>query len=65
MAVFVGFSNVIGPKRPMNPVFTKLPRNYAADAAWSRIFFLKKMESGPGGGSRWAWNIEAGINARI
>jgi hypothetical protein len=61
-AVPAGFSNIIGPERPMNTAFPKLPRSYAADVAWSRLFFRKKMEIGPAGGSELAWNIQIGEN---
>jgi hypothetical protein len=56
------FSNITGPERPMNAVFPKLPRSYAADAAWSRFFFKKKSEIGLIGGSESSWNTRtAGI----
>jgi hypothetical protein len=61
--VFAGFSNIKGPKRPMNPVFPKLPESYAADVAWSRFFFEKKMEIGTVGGSEQSWNNGEGVNA--
>jgi len=63
MTVFAGFSIIMGPKRPMNPIFPKLPRSYAADAAWSRLFFHKKLKTGVVGGSVRSWNIEMGENA--
>jgi hypothetical protein len=56
------FSNIIGPERPMNTVFPKLPRSYAADVAWSRLFFEKKSEIGIAGGSGVAWNIRMAGN---
>jgi hypothetical protein len=49
----------------MNPVFPKLPRNYAADEAWSRIFFEKNTGNGVIGDFRGSWNIETAENARV
>jgi hypothetical protein len=52
----------MSPERLMNAVFPKLPRSYAADAVWSRIFFQKKTEIGPVGSYELSWNIPmAGI----
>jgi hypothetical protein len=65
MTVFVGSSNIKGPERPMNPVFPKLPRNYAADTARSRFFFPKKAEIGIPGGSGEPWNIRGAGNAHV
>jgi hypothetical protein len=47
----------------MNTVFPKLPRSYAADAAWSRLFFEKKSEIGFPGGSVVPWNTGTAGNA--
>jgi hypothetical protein len=65
MTVFTGFSIIKGPKRPMNPVFPKLPRSYAADAVWSRLFLCKKMKIGVVRASRRSWNNGKGGNARL
>jgi hypothetical protein len=64
MTVFPGFLNIKDPERPMNAVFHKLPRSYAADAAWSRFFFPKKRGIGAIGRSSAPWNIEKAVNAR-
>jgi hypothetical protein len=50
-------------ERLMNPIFSKLPRNYAADAVWSRLFFQKKSGTCTVGGFRKAWNIQSSLVA--
>jgi hypothetical protein len=65
MTVFTGFSIIKSPKRPMNPVFPKLPRSYAADAAWSRLFFHKKMKISVVGAFVRPWNNRMGENAQL
>jgi hypothetical protein len=65
MTVFTGFSIIKSPKRPMNPVFPKLPRSYAADAAWSRLFFHKRMKIGVIGAFVRSWNNGIGVDARL
>jgi hypothetical protein len=62
---FAGFLIIMGPGKPMNPLFPKLPRNYAVDAVWSRLFFSEKTESGTVGDSEVAWNIGMTGNARL
>jgi hypothetical protein len=49
----------------MNAVFPKLPRSYAADTAWSRIFFQKKMKISAAGPSREPWNSSMVENAGV
>jgi hypothetical protein len=65
MTVFTGFSIIKSPKRPMNPVFSKLPKSYAADPVWSRFFFHKKMKISAVGAFWRSWNNEMGVNARL
>jgi hypothetical protein len=47
----------------MNPIFSKLPRSYAADVVWSRLFFEKKLKIGADAGSVKSWNNEKAGNA--
>jgi hypothetical protein len=63
MTVFTRFAIITGLKKPMNPVFPKLPRSYAADAVWSRFFFHKKMKTSVIGGSVHPWNNGTSVNA--
>jgi hypothetical protein len=65
VTVFAVFSNISDPERPMNAMFSKLPKSYAADAAWSREFFPKKTESDTVAGSPGPWNSWMVGNAQM
>jgi hypothetical protein len=49
----------------MNAVFSKLPKNYAADTARSRVFFQKKRKISALGPSRTPWNSQRAENTVI
>jgi hypothetical protein len=49
MSALAKFAIIKDPKKPMNPVFPKLPRSYAVDAVWSRFFLKKKSGTGANG----------------
>jgi hypothetical protein len=63
--VITRFQDVECPKRPVNPAFHKLPRNYAVDVVGSRILFKKKTRILVPVESNSAWNIVVPMNAYL